>query len=310
MTLDKLNYLIILAEEQNVTRAAQRLFITQPTLTSFINKLEKQLGFKLFDRSRNPVTLTRSGKQYIEQMRRLLGEEIQLVEDIRKQERARQTIRIGIGYIHSQLWMPQLVHALLKKYPDMNVQIVEFQEMRLMELLRNDELDLVFGHMEIDTVNFEFEVMCNEALSLVIPENLLPESLLQSTPQVLQENTPENPIMVEPWMLNDLPLIQPSETQGLFLNLKQLLEQYQIHPAQTIQTANMLSAASMVQLGLGYMYLSPVLLAHSPVPNPKKLYYCSLPHLIQTRKYYIGYKRDNPNLKIIGYIREIMKEIV
>ena len=116
--------------------------------------------------------------------------------------------------------------------------------------------------------------------------------------------------MVEPWILNDLPLIQPSETQGLFLNLKQLLEQYQIHPAQTIQTANMLSAASMVQLGLGYMYLSPVLLAHSPVPNPKKLYYCSLPHLIQTRKYYIGYKRDNPNLKIIGYIREIMKEIV
>lgn len=50
MTQDKLNYLLVLAEEQNVTRAARRLYITQPTLTGFLNRLEQDLGFRIFDR--------------------------------------------------------------------------------------------------------------------------------------------------------------------------------------------------------------------------------------------------------------------
>ena len=72
MTLDQLNYLLVLSEEQNVTRAAQRLYITQPTLTTFITKLEKELGTKLFDRTRNPVRTTENGKLYIQKMRELL----------------------------------------------------------------------------------------------------------------------------------------------------------------------------------------------------------------------------------------------
>ena len=74
MTLDQLNYLLVLAEEQNVTRAAQRLYITQPTLTTFITKLERELGTKLFDRTRNPVRTTKNGELYIQKMRELLLE--------------------------------------------------------------------------------------------------------------------------------------------------------------------------------------------------------------------------------------------
>ena len=78
MTLDQLNYLLVLAEEQNVTRAAQRLYITQPTLTTFITKLERELGTKLFDRSRNPVRPTKNGELYLKKMQELLLAEQQL----------------------------------------------------------------------------------------------------------------------------------------------------------------------------------------------------------------------------------------
>lgn len=54
MLLDKLDYVIAVAEEQNITRAAQRLFISQPTLTLYLNRLEQELGVKLFDRGKNP----------------------------------------------------------------------------------------------------------------------------------------------------------------------------------------------------------------------------------------------------------------
>ena len=83
MTLDQLNYLLVLAEEQNVTRAAQRLYITQPTLTTFITKLERELGTKLFDRARNPVRTTKNGELYIQKMRELLLAEQQLKKELK-----------------------------------------------------------------------------------------------------------------------------------------------------------------------------------------------------------------------------------
>ena len=69
MTNEKLEYLIMLEEEKNVTKAAKRLFITQPTLTTYITNLETNLGFKIFDRSRNPVLLTKAGMIYLEKMK-------------------------------------------------------------------------------------------------------------------------------------------------------------------------------------------------------------------------------------------------
>ena len=87
MNLEKFHYLQILSEEQNVSRAARRLFITQPTLTVFVNTLERDLGFRIFDRAHNPVLLTRSGRRYMEEMRQILLSERQLIDEIREDER-------------------------------------------------------------------------------------------------------------------------------------------------------------------------------------------------------------------------------
>lgn len=307
MTLEKFNYLTMLCEEQNVTRAAQRLFITQPTLTAFINNLEKSLGFRIFDRSHNPVVLTRSGKVYMDRMRRLLLDENQMIEEIRRMDSPRDTIRIGIGQIHSEMWSPELIRQLLERWPDLNVELRESQEMRLMEYLRDDEIDVILGHLQIDTVNFCFETILEEDLVIAIPENLMPGKLLAGASENgLEQNSIKDPFVLRPEVLSDMPLIQPARSQGLFLNLKQLMDQYQIRPPRVIQTANMIAAASMVKMGLGYMYLSPQLFDRSYVAAPQKIYYCTLPRLIRSRKYYIGYKEHNPNFEQIMAIRDIM----
>lgn len=311
MTLEKFHYLTMLCEERNVTKAAQRLFITQPTLTTFVNNLERNLGFKIFDRSRNPIQLTSSGKLYMERIKKIIMEESQLIDDIRSLEHNKKSLTIGIGQIHSEMWCPQLVQELLEKCPGLNVVIRESQEQRLMEYLRNDEIDVILGHLEIDTVNFHFEVLCEENLALVIPENLMPPELLADAQNNgLDSCTQTEPFLIRPEVLADLPMIQPVQTQGLFLNLKQLMETYHIHPIQTIQTSNMLTAASMVELGLGYMYLSPVLFRLTSTQNARKLYYCTLPRLAQTRKYYIGYKENHPNMETILQTKTILKNLL
>lgn len=72
MLYEKLNYVIAIAEEQNLTQAAKRLFISQPALTQYISRLETELGVKLFNRSKLPVTLTEAGMYYLENMKKYI----------------------------------------------------------------------------------------------------------------------------------------------------------------------------------------------------------------------------------------------
>lgn len=307
MTAEKLNYLIMLAEEQNVTKAARRLFIAQPTLTTFINNLEKNLGVKLFDRSRTPVTITLAGKIYIEKMQRLLAEEQMISEELRRLEKEQQIIRIGIGQIHSELYIPGMVRELSRFYPNLNLTIREGQELHIMEWLKDDELDMIFGHMRIDNVNFEFQEICEESLCIIIPENLLqsvPSAIEQST---LANNSPSNPLQISPDLLSSIPRIEPASMQGLYLNLKSLLNQYHIYPPRVIQTSNMVTAAAMIKYGLGYMYLSPAVLNLASVENENRVIFCRLSQMQESRKYYVAYKKQNPNTVIIQKIIQIMK---
>ena len=68
---DKMDYIFAIAEEQNLTHAAKRLFIAQSTLTMYLNRLESELGMKLFDRSKSPILPTPAGQLYIKELKKI-----------------------------------------------------------------------------------------------------------------------------------------------------------------------------------------------------------------------------------------------
>ena len=309
MNLEKFHYLQVLSEEQNVSRAARRLFITQPTLTVFVNTLERDLGFKIFDRAHTPILLTRSGKRYMEEMGQILLTERRLIDEIREEERGGGRITIGVGHTHSVNWCPELLEKLLLWDPLLNVVIKEAQETQLMDFLRNDDVDVVLGHVEIDNVNFCFDVFREESIVLVIPDSLIPKDALTGEEwQGLLSGTETDPYEIRPELLTELPMIQPAESQGLYYNLKQLMETVHIRPSRILQSSNVITAASLVERGLGYMYVTPYVfsLTSTPDTDKRRLYYCTLPKLPRSRKNYIGYKKDNPNLEAILRIRDIL----
>lgn len=303
MTPDKLNYLLILAEEQNITRAAKRLFITQPTLTAFLNRLENELGVLLFDRKHTPVHLTRSGQLYIESMKRIVLAEQQLKEELRTHENPQDKVIIGIGHIHSEMWCPRLIRLFLERHPAVNIQIQEGQEAHLMQKLKNEEIDLFMGHIVIDTVNFHFEELCRENMILMVPRHFL-----ELTADELQGNSPQNPYMLDPAVIQEFPVIAPAMSQGLYLNFQQLINQYHIHPKRIISTSNMVTAVNFLADGLGYLYNSEILLENIDPDKRGQIIFCTLPRLSNFRKYYAGYSDDNPNRPYLIELIDIMKE--
>ena len=302
MTLDQLNYLLVLAEEQNVTRAAQRLYITQPTLTTFITKLERELGTKLFDRTRNPVRPTKNGELYIQKMRELLLAEQQLKEELKYQDSGRKRIRIGIGYTHSAMWAAKLTHALLEFDSKLDIQFNEGQEAKMILALRKDEIDVFFGHAEIDPVNFVFGELKQERVIL-----LLPRGSVKDAPE---HPDPADPLVIPPETLSDMRMIIPGNSMGLNLNVQLLWKHYNIVPPSLIQTNNTISGVQMVADGLGYMLGNEDLVRFLQPEQRREVVYCAMPDMKQTRKYYYGYAETNPERELILKTIDIMRKIV
>ncbi|MGN8817667.1 LysR family transcriptional regulator [Oribacterium sp. HCP28S3_H8] len=321
MDLNKFNYLKMLMEEQNVTKAAKRLYISQPALTDYLNHLEEDLGFHVFNRKSNPVKITREGRKYIEKMDQLLSEEQVLIDQCRKEAMQKSEFSYGIGQISSEINTPYLVKELLNLHPFLNINVHENTEKNIMKELKQDKIDVMFGHINLDTVNYVFEELGEQKLILMIPENLLdpyafyPEnktihSASKNHPQkLLFANTDvQHPIEITPGLLSNMPIIEPARSQGFYLSLKTLISNYHVHPIRTIRTANMRSAISMVKSGIGYMYASPDLLSLDQDEPTQKIIFATLPRLTMSRKYYAIYKNDNPNITYIREAIKIMKE--
>ena len=144
MTLTELRYIVAVAQERNFRRAAEKSFISQPALSLAIQKLEEDLGAKIFERGKNKVTITPVGAEIVEQAHRAL-EEVGRIREIARQgkDQLASTLRLGIIYSVGPYLLPDLVPALKKIAPQMPLEIEENITANLDTLLRNGKLDVI-----------------------------------------------------------------------------------------------------------------------------------------------------------------------
>src|SRR6188508_2300850 len=144
MTLTELRYIVALARERHFGRAAEKCFVSQPTLSVAVKKLEDELGVALFERGGSEVTVTPIGTRIVEQAQRVLEEAaaIKSLAVAGKDELA-TPLRFGAIYTIGPYLMPQLIPLLNRRAPKMPLLIQENYTARLSELLKNGEIDLV-----------------------------------------------------------------------------------------------------------------------------------------------------------------------
>mgnify|MGYP000265307371 CR=1 FL=1 len=144
MTLTELRYLIALDRERHFGRAAERCFVSQPTLSVAIRKLEDQLGIALFERQRGEVGPTPIGRRIIDQARRVLDEADQIKAIAAEgQDELSGRLRLGAIYTVGPYLLPRLVPALRASAPKMPLLIEEGFTSDLGAQLKRNELDLI-----------------------------------------------------------------------------------------------------------------------------------------------------------------------
>src|SRR3979411_1788624 len=120
MTLTELKYVVALAQERHFGRAAQRSFVTQPTLSLALAKLEDELGMKLFERNKNEVLVTARGQAIVEQARKVL-DEVGKLQGIARggQDELAGALRLGVIPTIGPYLLADLVPILRKRAPSM-----------------------------------------------------------------------------------------------------------------------------------------------------------------------------------------------
>lgn len=142
MTLTQLEYIIALDNYKSFLSASEKIFVTQPTLSMQIKKLEEELGVVLFDRTKHPITPTDIGRQIIEQARIILHESNKIKELVKDQNpEVTGHLKIGIIPTLAPYLLPLFLKSFLKKYPKVSLVVEEVITDRIIEQLQNHELD-------------------------------------------------------------------------------------------------------------------------------------------------------------------------
>ncbi len=142
MTLTQLEYIVALDEHRHFVAASHQCFVTQPTLSMQIHKLEDELGVKIFDRTKQPVIPTEIGETIIAQARIVLRESQKVKQLINDQKDAMAgELRIGIIPTLAPYLLPPLYQHIRQKYPQLNLTIHENMTEELIRELKNNRLD-------------------------------------------------------------------------------------------------------------------------------------------------------------------------
>ncbi len=172
MTISQLEYVLAVAKYQNFTEAAKHSFVTQPTLSMQIQKLEDELEIKIFNRKKKPIALTEIGKKIVEQAKTIVNES-QRMNDIVDQQKGYigGVFRLGIIPTIIPTLLPMFLKVFVKKYPKVNLIINELTTEEIINRLINGAIDVGIAATPLENEAIKERVLYYEPFVGFIPEN-------------------------------------------------------------------------------------------------------------------------------------------
>lgn len=267
MNYRQLNYILKIAEEKNISSAAKKLYISQPSLSQLLSTVEKKIGSPIFDRSSSPLSLTYIGELYIKAARNILGISKQFYKQVDDVLHLREgTISIGCSPFRSTYLLSRFIPYFQKNYPDIKLELCENTTICLEELAQNDKTDVSISLLPIDKNIFSYEKLFEERLLLAVPpkhsicikHKLIPGDFL-------------NPPLINLSELNYTPFILMERGQKLHHTLLNLCHDANFIPQIKLITQSMETAQALAGAGIGAALL-PHTLVQSLQSNPAPCY--------------------------------------
>jgi len=242
MDFRQLQYIQAVAEHRSVTRAANALYISQPSLSHFIAKTEEELGVQLFNRTTNPISLTYAGEQYLKTAHEILRLSDQMSKQIRDiSQNIKGRINVGMPHERAAYMLPILLPEYHKIYPGIEINVFEGKSDSLLDNVEKGRTDMAILPLHIKDNNLLVESIYEEELFLVADEHTI-------RPEHLNEDRPD---AVDLEKLADVPFVLLKKGHGIRTAVDRLFKAHRIKPQIIMETTSNLTAYRLATAGIG-----------------------------------------------------------
>ena len=241
MEFKQLQYILTIYEEGGINKAAEKLYISQPSLSKCVINLEKQLGMKIFDRSTTPIELTAFGRTYVEAAQQILNinkSVLQRVDDIKNGHTG--VLRLGVTFFGASQRLPKILPRFMKKYPGIEIRLMEEKGKVLEEELLKGHLDLLILNGPVDEEKIKFVPIKMDHLYLVTPPG---KFVLDSVEKSFEE-------VYKKYDLTDEDFIVLRQGQKLRRLTENIFQDYHINPKVKLEMRSIDGAIRLCAEGL------------------------------------------------------------
>ncbi len=289
------DYIYTIYKEASFSKAASKLFISQPALSSVVKKVEKKLGIKIFDRSSFPIAPTTEGRLYIEAIEKsyaLENEYLNKLTDIDNLDIGSITVS-GANFISSFV-ISKIIHVFLNKYPKINVNLIESNSVDLETKIFDDTADLILDYNK-GSAGITSLPLLSETIMLAVPQSAVTTKELKDKAICVEDicnnkhhakNCPAIDLNV--FAESTFVLVKPGNNMNH--HSKSLCNEFGFEPKCSIYSDQLMTSYNMALMGMGIAFVSDTLI--KSVSPTKDLYFYKIKSKNITRTLYILYKSN------------------
>ena len=190
MTLTELKYIVAVAREKHFGRAADACFVSQPTLSVAIKKLEEELEVKIFERNANEVSVTPLGEEIVRQSQSVLEQAAQIKEIAKRgKDPLSGALKLGVIYTIAPYLLPELVRHTIEMSPQMPLMLQENFTVKLLEMLRTGDIDCAIMAEPFPDTGLAIAPLYDEPFMAAVPSNHPLAQQTSITAQALKSET-------------------------------------------------------------------------------------------------------------------------
>ena len=292
-----MEYVYAVYKEKSFSKAAEKLFISQPSLSANVKREEKAIGYPIFDRSTKPLVLTEPRKKYIETVEHILSmqsEFSEYIDDLGELKIGK--LIIGGSSLYSSWVLPALMGKFSKQYPHVRLELVEETTVNLQRMLQNGDVDLVLDNCELDEQIFEKQIYRKEYLILAVPRHMKINQKLREY-QIHIEDIRNLSFLGDGFKAVNLksfenePFILLKPENDTRIRAMKLCEQHQFLPKMVFELDQQMTSYNITCSGMGISFISNTLIAK--VPESKDVVYYKIDGAESRRNLYFYRKRNS-----------------
>ena len=275
MSLRRYQYFLVVAEEGNVQRAAQRLFISQQALSAHIQRLEEEYGVLLFER-RPRFRLTPAGEQMVLHCRRLMEVHERMSADLSELRHCPQEkIVVGASPLRAQIFLPRIWDLLNPLYPNISIAARDVSSLDMEEELIRERIDIFIGVNSSRIASLQYLPLAAEPLCCVAKKSLLNQYGVTAIDGLLEDSKIRFDLK-RFLHLAQFPYVFPPQNNRLRLNIDRYFYEAGVVPQVVFEGSNRL-IWNMCYRGCGVGFLTPTLLYDSMISGKYNQDMCIFP---------------------------------